>query len=621
MDAGGVQLGCGGIWATVGGASRRGNSWKYRHRLHWAGKRQGVVVVEGGRHRGRTGGEQQSEWTVSECGHHQSSPNADAAAGFDPGPLPDQSLFLAIMDDWTTFAIAEPGYESDTGPRDIPTLSNFETATPVTVVHGNPARGGNRKVLNRRGRAICRVMAARGWSCKAIAYIFRISESSVSRAVENQFYKPPRDRIEDDLERAGTEFRGELPSPPPEARLKDLLTTPVLRKVPVLIDHLSDESDLECVAALRGMPVLAAVPRLGLVIKWTTGGNSVLLLTVPFVQRIPAQRAAKKRCHNRLQEVAADENEDEAGIILHCCNCLCPMPQLPDQGRPMRRTSDRNFHNPRNVAQWKGHQIQRFRPREVCITPCIELLNDVVKTAEQWSLVTVTTALTSLDFKPVSRPHFSPLPLPQRRPSTQSQAPTSQTNSTLSLSLSDFLLQALPSVSTDLASLLELLTVQGFTPPHLCALAMWNAHEVHEALNDLLMERPRALGYAGMTALIFVKFEIAIRKLVGIAPTRAIHPSRDPTPACPHFPSSWQTLRRRRPARYAIVAPAEVRATLRKTLLDPTMTEDEETTLVPTGMKGMSPLELWAVELCVRRAAEERKSNLRRGDKNRAVWK
>jgi hypothetical protein len=169
-----------------------------------------------------------------------------------------------------------------------------------------------------------------------------------------------------------------------------------------------------------------------------------------------------------------------------------------------------------------------------------------------------TAALTSLDFKPVSRPHFSPLPLPQRRPSTQSQAPTSQTNSTLSLSLSDFLLQALPSVSTDLASLLELLTVQGFTPPHLCALAMWNAHEVHEALNDLLMERPRPLGYAGMTALIFVKFEIAIRKLVGIAPVRclpslpsvslttlprpcAIHPSRDPTPACPHFPSSWQT--------------------------------------------------------------------------------
>lgn len=42
------------------------------------------------------------------------------------------------MDDWTTFAIAEPGYESDTGPRDIPTLSNFETATPVTVVQSVP---------------------------------------------------------------------------------------------------------------------------------------------------------------------------------------------------------------------------------------------------------------------------------------------------------------------------------------------------------------------------------------------------------------------------------------------------------------------------------------------------
>ncbi|KAJ6475602.1 hypothetical protein C8R45DRAFT_1010438 [Mycena sanguinolenta] len=455
------------------------------------------------------------------------------------------------MEDWTTFAIAEPGYESDTGPRDIPTLSNFETTTPVTVVHGHPQRGGNRKVLNRRGRAICRVMAARGWSYKTIAYIFRISESSVSRAVENQFYKPPRDRIEEDLERAGTEFRGELPPPPPEAQLRELLPTPVLRKALVLIHDSSDESDLE--------------------LQYPDSGSS---------SSGRQQRTAKKRCHTRLQEVAADENEDE-----------------PDAAVAGPRQTYAPYVRP------------QFPQSQVASTSNLAVSSKLNRGS-------------SLRSQPASRPHFSPLPLPQRRTGTQSQAHTSQTNSTLSLSLSDFLLQALPSVSTDLASHLELLMVHGFTPPHLCALATWNPHEVHEALNDLLMERPRALGYASMTALIFVKFEIAIRKLVGIAPTprKPSLPRLDTgTPALPLFLANVMGFDLSPHATlvstqgYDVAAlramlswpPAELRATLRKTLLDPAMTEDEETTLVPLGMKGMSPLELWAVELCVRRAAEE----------------
>ncbi|KAJ6475603.1 hypothetical protein C8R45DRAFT_935243 [Mycena sanguinolenta] len=234
-----------------------------------------------------------------------------------------------------------------------------------------------------------------------------------------------------------------------------------------------------------------------------------------------------------------------------------------------------------------------------------------------------TSLTTSLKLKPSSRLRPSlPAPPSQNRTSAQLKAHGPQTNSTLSLSLSDFFLQALPSVAIDLSVHLELLTVQGFTPPHLCALATWNPHEVHEALNYLLMERPRALGYAGMTALIFVKFEIAIRKLVGIAPT-----PRNPslprldigTPALPLFLANVMGFDLSPHATlvstqgYDVAAlramlswpPAEVRATLRKTLLDPTMLENEETTLVPLGVKGMSPLEVWAVELCLRRDVEE----------------
>ncbi|KAJ7271413.1 hypothetical protein B0H12DRAFT_1093048 [Mycena haematopus] len=179
------------------------------------------------------------------------------------------------MEDWEVMAIADPGYESETGARNIPTLTNFETITPVTVVFANVGGGsrGRTRVLNRQGRAICRIMAAGEWPCKAIAFIFRVSESSVIRAIQNRVYTPPRDRIEEDQERAGAHFQGQLPTPPSDARLKELLATHVVSKV------------------LRTMP------------DWQ-----------PSSSRRP-QRAAKRRCNTRIQEFAPDENEVQASVF------------------------------------------------------------------------------------------------------------------------------------------------------------------------------------------------------------------------------------------------------------------------------------------------------------------
>ncbi|KAJ6475604.1 hypothetical protein C8R45DRAFT_935244 [Mycena sanguinolenta] len=165
----------------------------------------------------------------------------------------------ATVDNWKMLPVVEPGYEIDTGTRDIPTLTDFETLTPVTVVKGHPGRGGGKKVLNRQGRAICRVMAAHGWSSRAIAFIFRTSETTLTRT-----------------------------------------------QAPAIAHDFSDEgpeSDLEVHYVS--------------VFDYTIQEIFQLQLGHPDWESSPNgnhQRAAKKRCHTRIQAVAADEYEDEARL-------------------------------------------------------------------------------------------------------------------------------------------------------------------------------------------------------------------------------------------------------------------------------------------------------------------
>jgi hypothetical protein len=71
----------------------------------------------------------------------------------------------------------------------------------------------NKKALNRTGRAICRIMDSHQWSHKAIARILLVSDSSVTRAVDNIRYNP-RDRIEEDYDRVDPEFRIHFPPQP-----------------------------------------------------------------------------------------------------------------------------------------------------------------------------------------------------------------------------------------------------------------------------------------------------------------------------------------------------------------------------------------------------------------------
>ncbi|KAJ7108265.1 hypothetical protein C8R44DRAFT_298693 [Mycena epipterygia] len=143
--------------------------------------------------------------------------------------------------------IVDVGYESDTGERDNPTCANFERREPVKKLI---VVGGGKKVLNRKGRAICRIVYAHKWSAAAIANIFGVSESSVSRALENTRYSPP-DNVQEDYAKVDPEFRVKFP--PLEA-------PQVFPQSKMIMDILDDEDKDEVLETFHsnGRPAVAS---------------------------------------------------------------------------------------------------------------------------------------------------------------------------------------------------------------------------------------------------------------------------------------------------------------------------------------------------------------------------
>ncbi|KAF7324144.1 hypothetical protein MKEN_00637000 [Mycena kentingensis (nom. inval.)] len=97
--------------------------------------------------------------------------------------------------------------ESDLVERDIPTPQHFKNDTPVErTIFAHRTRA-----VNRRGRAICRIMWNSGWDIKDIARIFGVSNVTIDKAVaeRKQFY--PHDEPENDYTYAGDEWMEHFP--------------------------------------------------------------------------------------------------------------------------------------------------------------------------------------------------------------------------------------------------------------------------------------------------------------------------------------------------------------------------------------------------------------------------
>ncbi|KAJ6527191.1 hypothetical protein B0H19DRAFT_543888 [Mycena capillaripes] len=176
----------------------------------------------------------------------------------------------------------------------------------------------------------------------------------------------------------------------------------------------------------------------------------------------------------------------------------------------------------------------------------------------------------------------------------------------------------------------ELFTIQGFTIPRLQTLATWSRDEIQETLDCLLMgSGAAAIGQRGMTAVISINFEIAIRNLKSSPPPSAPLPRSLLPPLGSNATNSGTTLSvfLRNVMGFDLSAhsqlmedqgfsvgtlsgmPAWERArlqeVLRRALLKPTTEAERKMSRLPEGKKGLSGLEVLALEFCIRRARKE----------------
>nr|GAT60575.1 predicted protein [Mycena chlorophos] len=105
--------------------------------------------------------------------------------------------------------------DSDTGERDVPSAKNFLRYEPITRTIVVPL---SYKALNRRGRAIARIMASHDWHNTEIAHVFGVSDRTIRRVLLSL----GEDKAVNDYDYAGVDF---LRAYPPQGRYKLIVSS------------------------------------------------------------------------------------------------------------------------------------------------------------------------------------------------------------------------------------------------------------------------------------------------------------------------------------------------------------------------------------------------------------
>ncbi|KAJ7443214.1 hypothetical protein B0H11DRAFT_2093071 [Mycena galericulata] len=406
--------------------------------------------------------------------------------------------------------IAEPGYESDTGERDNPSCLHFKNRQPVEKTI---EVGFRKKVLNRQGRAICRIVRSHNWSLVDIARIFGVSETSVARAVDNvrKSCVLPRDRVSEDYARVDPEFAIHFP-PIPVTQSPYKMEDGVLDEVCTMSTHTSHTYMRKLIEDQN-------------VLEHNSNGRP--------------SRAAKLGFYTRLQKI---ENSDESPIPANPplkrsrddeTMESSPTDIIPtEQDSAMSSTTKKpRYGNDGSDTQYSTvsshiqHTVKK-EESERCGKSGFQASSQ--SSSSRGSTTVVTLKLReptgASGVSPQRQPHSqsapvqTPLPLPQRSlpppPNTQGSAAT----------LSAFLENV---KAIDLSGHRALLEAQGFSVARLHIIAAWQRDDIEEALRRLLMgSEAVATGRKGLTALELISLEIAIRKLKGsnTPQARSSHP-------------------------------------------------------------------------------------------------
>ncbi|KAJ7657263.1 hypothetical protein DFH06DRAFT_1473251 [Mycena polygramma] len=319
--------------------------------------------------------------------------------------------------------IADPGYESDTGERDIPTCAHFEANEPVERKIGYVV-GGTKKAPNRLGRAICRIMAAQpGWSHGAIARIFHVSPASVGRAIDNIHYSGPRDNIEEDYDRVDGEF---LKRYPPQHRNPGAIPREIISLDGSDNEYDDKELDSETGPSFNGRP----------------------------------QRSAESECRSRIEKVADGEQDN---VLKMLQSSVTPQKRLHEDSAVSV--------TPRTPGNLKaGSPAKRHRYGDGASNGHSQGSTPSFSSSPQRS----QNFPGSVQVK-VIPPRRLRLPRPQLSANTQTVAAHRE----LELFLKTW-------TSVDFVPHCELLIAQGFMVARLHTLATWSKAEIEQAVHRLL---------------------------------------------------------------------------------------------------------------------------------------
>ncbi|KAJ7735543.1 hypothetical protein DFH07DRAFT_843577 [Mycena maculata] len=406
--------------------------------------------------------------------------------------------------------IADPGYESDTGPRDNPTCANFLKQEPIQRTF---EVGAGKKVLNRTGRAICRIVYAHSWSAAEISRIFDISSTSVSRAVENIRYIP-RDRVSEDYERVDPEFAVYFP-PVTIPNVTTIKTSDSPGAADALLDDVSmhnDQIDIyKCCTILESDDAADDSPDERPLRKARVGFSSRMRAAFDSDDDDEPLEAFHKRSR---EDEPLQKRTSTSGEIQGQAPSATKKPRYGDVSS--------NVPSPGQTANTASaafiFRSWKEPPGQASSSPSSAASKPSSSARTSTPAIPSPAPPAPQIQKPAALPHRALLLPPP--PNAQSST------GTLALFLKNVM-------TIDLTAHHDLMEAQGFSVPRLGVVATWGREAIQETLSRLLMgSEPAAGGWKGMTAVESITLELAIRKFKGssLPPARSALPPPSSNP-------------------------------------------------------------------------------------------
>ncbi|KAJ7056089.1 hypothetical protein C8F01DRAFT_1312119 [Mycena amicta] len=369
-------------------------------------------------------------------------------------------------------------YESDTGERDTPTCQNFLTKTSVQKVI--VLSRGPRKALNRKCRAIARIMFSHGWNTQALSRIFGVSWKTMHRCTEDPTYHT-RDEVENDYDYAGPEFREHFApiEDDLEAESEDELQT--------------NDSRKRKTRPTSGRQHPAKKPRLKSLVSSSPGSES----STPEVSEIsPSSPIPSAHLHSS-PSLDPQSTHSSLSRIVSSPSVELPQPAKPSTGRLISLAAVRLPHLSRAMpSPVLSTTMQRARWRE----------------SESSSLDRTSPHTNSEPSSPIPGRIIS-LPLVQSAHSVNATLPSALAEA----DVQQLLWATLPrqaALRLTSSAHLALFAARGFTVDRLQAMAQWSESEVSEAFHRLLLAKCTG-GHIVLDAveLEILKTAVTIRKL------------------------------------------------------------------------------------------------------------